>query len=263
VRGFCFKSAVVVLCFFFCPVENVFSGFAQGVNLYLDASDEEWGLIESIFYPSKRSPVSYPSFIHAKRILVLGDGFSIKWNSNAEVFQSYLQSYLGSLPEIYKTDLECPPDLDGSSQRNLHYKRVDHRQVFPFEDGMFDVISMSYGLCLCQCSQNFQKEQSLITPGLKSGVREMTSCGGIDFNTGSFFFFLSEVARVLNSRQPHAVAFLHGPQDTVGEQKVVPIAVQLIPALEQYYSQLSFRLVFLKSSKGPVFQGVYIRVRKF
>ncbi len=73
-----------------------------------------------------------------------------------------------------------------------HYRRIkiDHRAIFPIESDQLDAIVAKRVLCLCR--------------------NAAATCGGVKTKLKSAVQFFSEVARVLNKRNPAAFAILHG-----------------------------------------------------
>jgi hypothetical protein len=257
-----------ILWFFLGAIFSAGAKTREGIRLYLDKSDPEYGLIQSMIFP-RGSPKSLElePFAQADSILVLSDGFKKNSKNTAEHFAKNLPR-----AQVYKTDIECPPYLDQGYAGNLHYGKLDNNDPFPFKDQSFDIISMSYGLCHCQkssttCGGIDLSYKSSSQPTCFSFLWDLLISLGEQHNNPSLFF--SEVARVLNQNNPHAVAFLGGPHTgdflrglhseriRHSERDAIRTLQDLIPQLEVQFPSLDWSLVYFEN----VFQGVYIRLR--
>ena len=244
---------ILLLVFFIVSMNSALCGFLDGNELYLENQDQEYNLIESLTFPRNTDLQKSQVFQSASKVLVLADGFKKKWAQNAE----YLQENLPPETSIYKTDIECPKELDNTKKDNLYYRQIDHNKEFPFPDAFFDVITMSYGLCICQlqfvsCGGiNMKAPATCHYPG--AGKERECHCGDRCRCKRSFSFFY-EVPRVLNVKNPKSVAFLGGP--FIGykypdlkpyENEALDGLRKLIPKLQKQFPAIDFKLVFVKT----------------
>ncbi len=164
------------------PLSNA-AIYTEGYHAYFTKSESEWLQLTHLIDPKKRVSEEEDPYLKASQVLFLGDGFERRFRSLAD---ELVDSEIGDA-RIFRTDIACPKDLDLGRVR---HRRVDHAEAMPFPDDQFDVIVLRHGLCHCRCTQH--------------------SCGGIGNEIRAMTHFLSEVTRVLNKRNPSAIAYLHG-----------------------------------------------------
>lgn len=166
----------------------------------------------------------FASFEPFDRILMLADGNT--------AFESRQLAKRFPQKQITGTNLTIlnswePLVGDLAMSPNLRLAEVDNTKPFPFADDQFDLVFMKSGLCTCR--------------------DEARCCGGIILEAESIRAFLLEVARVLDQRNPTAMAFLHGPR-----QSKKTVQLWLTVARESEALQ-AFQLEALPGPSGEVF----------
>jgi hypothetical protein len=172
-----------LLVYFFFSFKLLGADFS---DFHVEKGSEPHGFLQGFYKPAG---VEVIKKLKPKRIFFLG----AKENTR-ELCPSLADFYAAAFEEdgveIYKTDLlfEDKPPVG-----NLFERKVDHKEALDFSDNYFDVI---IGVrILCQCSEK----------------NVQTMCGGFNTsNSDELGFFLKEVVRVLNKKNPLAFAFLHG-----------------------------------------------------
>jgi len=189
------------------------------------------GLLWAGVTQGKSHPSCHFYYQNASKILFLGDGFDFKDESLAEVTERFTRQ--DAL--ILKTSLDCPIKKDGTREGKIVFKKLDHTQKFPFDSNEFDTVVMNRGLCFC--------------------LNRRTSCGGIAFSKSEFkgLGFFREVVRVLNKKNPQAVAVMTGrflsvigrSSISVKRQKRVIDAIQkALEELEKEHPELKIEMVY-------------------
>ncbi len=156
---------------------------SEGYHTYYSSDESEFSRLNYIVDPKEPFSSDFHPFREISKILFLGDGFEKKSVSLAEL----VQPLISENTTIYRTDITCPYDEDLGKIVNRY---VDHQGSLPFSDNEFGTIVLRQGLCHCYCLK--------------------TSCAGIENNPKSMSHFLSEVSRVLDKKNPHSIAYLHG-----------------------------------------------------
>lgn len=172
-------------------------------------------------------------YLGADRILLLGDTFE-STPKRFPMVQAIL-NFLKPHQEVYRTSLDCPPQLDSAQIGPVRNFKIDHRDPLPFAESFFDVIVLRRGLCFCK-----GKEET---------------CGGIGKRKFFLKQFFSEVARVLNKANPEAVAYLHGIHwaftgrgalNHEEEAKIQKKMEAVLASIEQEYKDLRFTMIYRK-----------------
>ena len=132
-----------------------------------------------------------------QRILALadGDGSADHFSIGERVHQAFPDK------DVFLTDYLLKHE---SHEGRLRRLRVDARETLPFPDRAFDAIVMRRGLCACQ---------RVYDP------TDLSLCAGFCPTGAETKRFLSEIARVLNTRHPAAVAVLHGHYGVTADMK--------------------------------------------
>jgi len=176
------KYFELLVCFFF-SFKLLGADFS---DFYVEKKSAYHDFLQGFYKPAG---VEVIKKLKPKRILFLGARENT-CKLHPTLADRYAAAFEEDGVEIYKTDLlfEDKPPVG-----NLFERRVDHKEALDFSDNYFDVI---IGVrILCQCSEK----------------NVQTMCGGFNTsNSDELGFFLKEVVRVLNKKNPLAFAFLHG-----------------------------------------------------
>jgi hypothetical protein len=115
------------------------------------------------------------------RILMLADGIFL--DDSVEIATHYPRK------SVVGTDITISRSFFSPSP-NLVVSELDIRKPFPFNEGSFDLVYLRSGLCHCRS--------------------DTETCCGIEETDVAITHFFSEVIRMLNKKQSHSLAILHG-----------------------------------------------------
>jgi hypothetical protein len=167
---------------------------------------------------------------HWKSALFLADGIRERYHPLAETVAKVMPDM-----KVIKADYEIKTD---ATRGNLRKMFLDNTLDFPLEDDSQDIIIMRSGLCTCR------------GPAL--------ACGGIAATVDGGLNFFSEVARVLNKKNPHAVAYLHGGSERPEMIQVWAAAAKL--AMKRY-PDVKFEIIADVGADGKFFNAIKITPR--
>lgn len=141
--------------------------------------------MEIMFSPEPAPHGYFLNLSDIKTALFLGDGI-VYQNSSARGTDAQRWAQVNEQIAVISADIDA---FNQTVTPNLSTATIDHRQKFPLADDSQDLVVMRRGLCKCHGEE---------------------CCGGFEPQSEAAWNFFSEVVRVLNKNNPHAVAYLHG-----------------------------------------------------
>jgi hypothetical protein len=147
-----------------------------------------------------------------------------------------------TISDFRKSNIKVDPEIRHAQPKNLHLASVNNADPVLFPDNGFDGILMVRGLCNCNAD-------------------EERTCGGLPINVEGLSSFFKEVARILNKKNPFAVAVLQGAyrkdEDSNG-LKLVMIE-RALRILEKAYPDVQVSYI----DKAGMYSGILLRPVSF